>query len=545
MATALQLWSRARERGDHGRSADAAALCERALNSLTDDDPDDGFDRLNSQRRSLHARILITLSYHRAELGHLPDAFRMLDAAAKIDSEARPYVEASRGMLLVRTGRPDAALHHFDLAVADLQGRPTASDPLDVARTMLNRGLLHMTAGRLTAALSDTAEAREILATAARTDSVEFMAAHNLGYIRFLQGDLPGALNTMSAAERIGPASVGVPALDRSRVLLAAGLVSEAREFADRALADFTANRATADLADALQVRAEIDLAMGNPGAARWAARRAARIAARRGNERAATVAEVIELRADALRRRTSLGSAAAQRNGAVRAARRAGELAGRLSAMGLTEDALAARLLQVEAQLDAGTAPGPRSASAGPRVAAAVGETERAAVATGERSGNLAIRLHARVLSARLEIAAGAPAAGLTHVRRGLDDLARFQARSGHRTCSPARPCTDASSVRWACAQRSGPALPQRFCSGWNGRGRSPPGWPLSARRPTRRWPPTSDRCGWRSTGRGRRRWPVAGTPRWNIASPSCVTASGPGRGPRVDPVLSIGRSP
>src|SRR5664279_2767035 len=63
MATALQLWSRARERGDHGRSADAAALCERALNSLTDDDPDDGFDRLNSQRRSLHARILITLSY--------------------------------------------------------------------------------------------------------------------------------------------------------------------------------------------------------------------------------------------------------------------------------------------------------------------------------------------------------------------------------------------------------------------------------------------------------------------------------------------------
>ena len=40
--------------------------------------------------------------------------------AARIDSAARPYVEASRGMLLVRTGRPDDALHHFDLAIADL-----------------------------------------------------------------------------------------------------------------------------------------------------------------------------------------------------------------------------------------------------------------------------------------------------------------------------------------------------------------------------------------------------------------------------------------
>jgi len=438
MAIAMHLWSRARERGDHGRSADAAALCERALNYLIDD-PDEPFDRLNSLRRSLHARILITLSYHRAELGHLPDAFRMLDAAARIDSAARPYVEASRGMLLVRTGRPDDALHHFDLAIADLQSGPTAGDPLDVARTMLNRGLLHMTAGRLDAALADTQQAREILATDARTDSVEFMAAHNLGYIRFLQGDLPGALTTMSAAERIGPASVGVPSLDRSRVLLAAGLVSEAREFADRALADFTANRATADLADALQVRAEIDLAMGDPGAARWAARRAAKIAAKRGNDRGATVAAVIELRADALRRGTFDGSAASRRNRALRDAIGAGELADRLSAMGLTEDALAARLLQVEAELDAkGDSEGEDGNAAtgfsptltfdgGP-----VGSTWRSTAVRGERSGTLANRLHARLLSARLDLLAGAPSAGLIHIRRGLDDLARFQAKFG-----------------------------------------------------------------------------------------------------------------
>lgn len=170
------------------------------------------------------------------------------------------------------------------------------------------------------------------------------------------------------------------------------------------------------DLADALQVRAEIDLAKGDWAAARWAARRAARIAARRGNDRAATVAEVIELRADAVRRRSS-ASRTSQRNGAIGAAGRAGELADRLSSKGLTEDALATRLLQLEAQLDAGIDRGRESATAAAR---------------GERSANLAIRLHARVLSARLELTAGQPTAGLAHVRRGLDDLARFRAKFG-----------------------------------------------------------------------------------------------------------------
>ena len=49
------------------------------------------------------------------------------------------------------------------------------------------------------------------------------MARHNLGYIRFLAGDLPGRLEAMAEAAAIGPeATHGVQALDRARVLLSA-----------------------------------------------------------------------------------------------------------------------------------------------------------------------------------------------------------------------------------------------------------------------------------------------------------------------------------
>ena len=48
----------------------------------------------------------------------------------------------------------------------------------------------------------------------------------------------------------------GIRALDRARVLLAAGLLVEAREFADRAERVFAAERSKVDLADSLLVQA-------------------------------------------------------------------------------------------------------------------------------------------------------------------------------------------------------------------------------------------------------------------------------------------------
>ncbi len=428
-ASATHLWEQALALGDRGRPAAAVRVCERALRH-----PE------LATAPDVHAQMLITLACFRSELGDADAALDHLDDAMQVHPDCRAAALTARGFVLLRGAHPDA-LSALDEAIAELavvapQRQLRGAGPSDLAAALLNRGLIHMSQGRLEAARVDTVAA-EAAAVAAERPGVVLMARHNLGYIRYLAGDLPGALQEMAEASTVLPGpDLGVQSVDRARVLLAAGLITEAGEFTDRALAAFTTNRAMPDLADALQVRAEIDLAMGDPGAARWAARRAARIAARRGNDRAATVAEVLELRADALRRRTVDGSPAARRNSADRAAARAGELADRLTAMGLTEDALAARLLQVEAQLDAGGALTPTlSAAATPapeRVTASMRATAAATAARGERSGNLAIRLHTRVLSARLELAAGAPAAGLTHVRRGLDDLARFQAKFG-----------------------------------------------------------------------------------------------------------------
>ena len=408
-ARATALWEQALAFGDGGRPAAAVRVCERALRRGLERSP------------GIHAQMLITLACFKSELGDVSAALGHLDRAMVVDSDCRAAALAARGFVLLRGANPDA-LSALDEAIAALviaapKGQQRGAGPSDLAAALLNRGLIHMSLGRLVDARTDT-QAAEAAAVAAGRPGVVLMARHNLGYIRFLSGDLPGALHHMAEASTVLPgADLGVQALDRARVLLATGLATEAGEFTDQAVAAFTANRAMPDLADALQVRAEIDLAMGDAVGARRSARRAARIAARRGNDRAATVGEVIELRADALSRRASAGSRTALRRRAIGDAHRATDLANRLSAMGLTEDALAARLLQVEAQLDAGS---------GVRLSAG------SAAARGERSANLAIRLHARVISARLELAAGQPGAGLTHVRRGLDDLARFQAKFG-----------------------------------------------------------------------------------------------------------------
>lgn len=412
-------------------------MCERALRR-----PE------TSRDAAVHAQVLITLACFRSEIGDASTALQLLDDVLAIDRQRLPAVLTARGMVLGRSAHPDAmpALNEAIEVLAELteENQQPGAGPSDLASALLNRGFLHMMEGRLGAARDDT-EAAAVAAERAGRPGVVLMARHNLGYVRYLAGDLPGALNDMAEASTVVPgADLGVQSLDRARVLRSAGLLTESSEFTDQAVAAFTANRAIPDLAEALQVRAEIDLAMGDPGAARWAARRAAKIAAKRGNDRGATVAAVIELRADALRRETFHGSAASRRNRAIRDATRAGQLADRLSAMGLTEDALAARLLQVEAELDAqgageGDSEGDENGNAATGFSPTltfdggpVGSSWRSTVARGERSGNLALRLHARLLSARLDLIAGAPSAGLIHVRRGLDDLARFQAKFG-----------------------------------------------------------------------------------------------------------------
>ncbi len=401
------LWARAVAEGDRGHPLAAVRWGERALRRLQRDTPAD---------TELHARILLTLAYQKWLVGEVDTASDLLDLAVSVDAEILPRVQANRGGFLLGS-KPAEAVRYFDEAIEGLERDRTADGQEALAITLLNRGVLHMNAGRLQEAQADTDGAASV-ARRAGNDVVLFMATHNLGYVRFLSGNLPGALDTMASASEVMPAAAtGVSAMDRARVLLSAGLRVEAGEFIDQAIASFTANRATTDLVEALQVRAELDLLTGDPRAARAHARRAARIAAARSNERAALVIELLERRAGALNRRGKPSVAAARRD-AVGAA----ELADRLLAADLPDDAREARLLQAEALLDAAD-------PAGAAAALAASETRHDGPNVRPR---LALRLHTRLVEGRIDLATGRTAAGLSQIRRGLDDLADFQARFG-----------------------------------------------------------------------------------------------------------------
>ncbi|QNK79802.1 CHAT domain-containing protein [Nakamurella sp. PAMC28650] len=411
--TATDLWTLARAASDDGKWFTGLRLAQRALKHL---------DGRAAADPVLRARILVALAYNNSELGH-PDRARALLEEASACPEVLPAVQVARGLILVRTGQPDAALADLDAAVAQLRRSSTPESLEDLAGALINRGLLHIVAGRLAPAAADTAAAGAIARELHRGD-ITFMADHNLGFVRYLAGDLPAALAAMEGAAIAWPraAQDGVSPLDRARVLASAGLIDAAGEHIDQALEFFRINRATADLVDAYSVRAELDLLAGHPEAAARAARRAEQTARRRGNVPAALAARTLRLQAVRAQRRAmavdrSGASAAARIGRARRDAIEAAALAAQLGELGLDEEANTALLLHGEALLDSG------------EVAAA----NEVAQVVRDRSGvRLATRLQARLLDGELELAAGRRRAGLAHIRRGLDDLSKFQATFG-----------------------------------------------------------------------------------------------------------------
>ncbi len=368
------------------------------------------------RRQSLWIRIVITLSYNLVELGRTAEAFALLDqAASAADSADQFALQASRGLIHLRIGDAAAAMSDLSSAIDGMHDR----DLEDLARTLLNRGVLHMMAGDLPAAQADTTRA-ESAAAGADAGTVVFMARHNLGYLRFLAGDLPGSLQAMDEAQQLAPEqALGVPTLDRARVLLAAGLLGEARDYVDSAIGTFTRNRARADLTDALLVGADIAITGGEPPRARLLARRAARISVQRGNAAVELLARLAEQRAEAAARRAARRSGHPASATRCRAAAVAAEaLAQELRDAGRNTEAAIATQLAVEGLLDAGDV-------------SAADELFRTA---GTASGALPLagRLQAQLMAARIALSSGRRAEGVARLRRGLDDLGRFQALLG-----------------------------------------------------------------------------------------------------------------
>ena len=361
--------------------------------------------------RAVAARLLISLAHLEAEQGRTEHGLRLLDLAEEMTAAAdRGILLSQRGLLLMRTWRIGEALRLFDAAVPLLD---RYADVTALARLLLNRGFLHLNAGRVQRARADFAWCQRI-AVAGQHDSLAAKATHNLGCCDVLAGDIPAALKVFAAAEdgfrltaSATPQWVPVLATDKARALLAVGLSSDAITELDGAIAAFRRLRLDQDLAQAELTLAQAALAAGALDPARRWAVAARRRFRRQGNASCALLTELILLRSR---------FAAGRRPGPIAA--EAEPLAVRLRDCGLRNDADLAELLAARALVAAG-----RPAEARRRIAA----SRRRGPA-----GSLEAGLLRQLAKAELAELEGRPAAMLAELRNGLGLLRARRGRLG-----------------------------------------------------------------------------------------------------------------
>ncbi|GAA2514449.1 CHAT domain-containing protein [Pilimelia columellifera] len=404
MDQAAQLHAQAVQETERGRHDRARRLLRAALRARPD--------------ALCRARILISLAFHEAEQQSLVAGLTLLDeadATPSLPDRLRGLVASQRGLLHMRAGALGPALDGYDAALRLLD----ESEPQDICRALLNRGMLRLKPGSLARARADFARCVDI-ANRHGLDLIAAKASHNLGYLSLLAGDLPRALREMdTVAPTLGeqsPASAAVYHVDRAQVLLTAGLFTEADD--DLAQADELFRRAHSrqDQAEAELARAQLALRQR-----RWSeARRLATAARHKFSSRGAAswglLADAVLLSADVGAGR---GLAAVQTAGAA--------LAASLTAHGLRDEgrrvaltAAAAALLRRDVR--AGS-PGQRALTARQIAANAL---------TLRRDDPIGTRMQARAVRADLADAEGQPARALGELRAAVADLHHHQASFG-----------------------------------------------------------------------------------------------------------------
>jgi tetratricopeptide (TPR) repeat protein len=401
VAAAVRLHTRGRLVGNQGRHRDAERLCRSALRLLADLAPSE------EVARAL-VRVLNTLAYVEFQLYGLDVARARLDEAdAVLDehglTDLQTALRSQRGALLLRSGDQLAAIEEFDRGLR-LAATAPASDRCAVLQ---NRAVAHMEAGNHAAARADLA-ACVAAASAEGLTLIEVMATHNLGFLDFLSGDLPSALRLMDRAFETDPTvSPGTAKLGKAQVLVEAGLYRDADDTLVEACRILRSGRVSFDLAEAELERARCALAVDDPARARRLAAASRDRFRRAGNHRWQRSAEVVVLQAEVAARRRSF-----------RAATPARRLMDELRTEGLRLPARIAGLIAAEAHLSGG-------------------QVDEAAALLGElgqprRDDPITGRMHSHYVQARVDAASLRPAAAARRVRRGLDELARYQATFG-----------------------------------------------------------------------------------------------------------------
>ncbi|MCW2764724.1 MAG: Tetratricopeptide 2 repeat protein, partial [Nocardioides sp.] len=275
-------------------------------------------------------------------------------------------------------------------------------------RARLNRGNLFLQRNELARAEDDFANAVPDLVEADLASEAA-MSEHNLGYTRYLAGNLAQALLDMGRARVVlaplGPVVQATCDQDRAEVLMASGLSAHGRA----ALAEAALAYGTSKLRRR-QAEAELTLArallMEEPAEARTVARRAARRFAASGVAAWKVRAEAVALAADV------------QMGAVSRRLLTPGlDLVQALEEQGLRWEAVALRLHLARLRTRRGELPEARAGLRGLRV---------------DGRAPLACRLLYRDVRAELATAARRRSVALDHLRAGIADLHAWQSSFG-----------------------------------------------------------------------------------------------------------------
>ncbi|HEX6596056.1 MAG TPA: tetratricopeptide repeat protein, partial [Acidimicrobiales bacterium] len=246
--------------------------------------------------RAAEARISLSLALTMA--GRTSDALASLDAAARsLHGVKLAQLRAQRALILRRLGRLDEAFDELRRALPTLR---RAGDHLLVARALNERGLLQVDRGAFAAADADLRRSQELFRSLGQLRDAA-ATGHNRGWCAARAGDVVAALRLYDEAEadfaHLGIVMGEVP-LDRARVLLAAGLATDARDLATRAAEVYEASADRAGWAEAMLAVAEAALAAGDAEGARQRAMEAKRAFAQQRRPGWQALARYLEARA-------------------------------------------------------------------------------------------------------------------------------------------------------------------------------------------------------------------------------------------------------
>ncbi|HSN10736.1 MAG TPA: hypothetical protein VLS51_01320, partial [Propionibacteriaceae bacterium] len=221
--------ARARELYEEARGHIAAYAIERASSRLDEAAAALG-DDASLDASELRLRIAMSRtwgSFARDPEGTQAALERVAAQAAGLGLDHLvPLAMLQQGVLWTRLGEHARALAALERIGPD-EGLLTVDDHV---RLLINRGTTASLLLKTEAASADLARAAG-LAMESHLDRFAYMALHNRGFVEFLRGDLPAALRLMDEADRLdAPVDRGIAHLDRGRVLIESGLVTDAWE---------------------------------------------------------------------------------------------------------------------------------------------------------------------------------------------------------------------------------------------------------------------------------------------------------------------------